>query len=66
MAPIRFSTLFSPWFLTRLFIHGTNFLGYTVYVLEGDEHKQDAIYKGNDCAVSQTFKELKIHLDEIF
>ena len=37
-----------------------------VYVLEEDEYKQAAIYKGDDCAVSQTFKELKIHLDKIF
>jgi Uma2 family endonuclease len=37
-----------------------------VYVLEEDEYKQAAIYKGDDCAVSQTFKELKIHLEEIF
>lgn len=37
-----------------------------VYVLEKDEYKQAAIYKSDDCAVSQTFKELKIHLDEIF
>ncbi|SHJ97352.1 Endonuclease, Uma2 family (restriction endonuclease fold) [Geosporobacter subterraneus DSM 17957] len=37
-----------------------------VYILEEDEYKQAAIYKGDDCAVSQTFKELKIHLNEIF
>jgi len=37
-----------------------------VYTLEKGEYKQAAIYKSDDCAVSQTFKELKIHLDEIF
>jgi len=37
-----------------------------VYIFEEDEYKQVAIYKGDDCAVSQTFKELKIHLNEIF
>lgn len=37
-----------------------------VYVLKEDEYKQVAIYKGDDCAISQTFKELKIHLDKIF
>ena len=37
-----------------------------VYIFEEDEYKQVAIYKGDDCAVSQTFKELKIYLDVIF
>ncbi|MDH7565971.1 MAG: Uma2 family endonuclease [Clostridiales bacterium] len=37
-----------------------------VYVLEEDEYKQAAIYKGDDCAASQTFNELKICLEEIF
>ena len=37
-----------------------------VYTLENGEYKQAAIYKSDDCAVSQTFKELKVHLDEIF
>jgi len=37
-----------------------------VYLLEEDAYKQAAIYKGDDFVVSQTFKELKIYLDEIF
>ena len=37
-----------------------------VYVLEEDEYKQSAIYKGDDCAASQTFNEFKICLEEIF
>jgi Uma2 family endonuclease len=37
-----------------------------VYVLEENEYKQAAIYKGSDCAASQTFNELKICLEEIF
>ncbi|WP_058486958.1 Uma2 family endonuclease [Defluviitalea phaphyphila] len=37
-----------------------------VYVLEKDEYKQAAIYKGSDCAASQTFKELGISLKDIF
>ena len=54
-----------------LFSWSELYLNYTlktveVYVLEEDEYKQAAIYKGDDCAVSQTFKELKIYLDVIF
>ena len=37
-----------------------------VYVLEENEYKQAAIYKGSDCAASQTFKELGISLKDIF
>ena len=37
-----------------------------VYLLEEDEYKQAAIYKGDDCVVSQTFKELGISLKDIF
>ena len=37
-----------------------------VYVLEKDEYKQAAIYKSDDCAVSQTFCGLKVHLEEVF
>ena len=37
-----------------------------VYVLEEGEYKQAAIYKGDDFAVSQTFKELGINLKDIF
>lgn len=37
-----------------------------VCILEEDEYKQAAIYKGNDCATSQIFDGLKIHLEEIF
>jgi len=37
-----------------------------VYVLEEDEYKQAAIYKGDDCAASHTFGGLKIHLEEVF
>jgi Uma2 family endonuclease len=37
-----------------------------VYVLEEDEYKQAAIYKGDDCAASNTFGGLKIHLEEVF
>ncbi|SKA87485.1 Endonuclease, Uma2 family (restriction endonuclease fold) [Caloramator quimbayensis] len=37
-----------------------------VYLLEEDEYKQAAIYKGDDCAVSQIFGGLKIHLEEVF
>jgi len=37
-----------------------------VYILEEDEYKQAAIYKGDDCAVSQIFGRLKIHLEEVF
>ncbi|MDK2793268.1 MAG: hypothetical protein PWQ25_2131 [Deferribacteres bacterium] len=37
-----------------------------VYTLENGEYKQAAIYKGDDWAVSQTFKKLKIYLEEIF
>ena len=37
-----------------------------VYVLEAGEYKQAAIYKGDDCAVSQIFGGLKIHLEEVF
>lgn len=37
-----------------------------VYVLEDDEYKQAAIYKGDDYAVSQIFKELGIALKNIF
>lgn len=37
-----------------------------VYILEEDEYKQAAIYKGDDCVVSQTFKELGISLKDIF
>jgi Uma2 family endonuclease len=37
-----------------------------VYVLKENEYKQAAIYKGSDCAASQTFNELKICLEEIF
>ena len=37
-----------------------------VYVLEEDEYKQAAIYKGADCAVSESFDKLEIHLEEIF
>jgi len=37
-----------------------------VYLLEEDEYKQADIYKGDDCAVSQTFSGLKVHLEEVF
>lgn len=37
-----------------------------VYIFEEDEYKQVAIYKGDDCAVSQIFGGLKIHLEEVF
>jgi Uma2 family endonuclease len=37
-----------------------------VYIFEEDEYKQAAIYKGDDCAVSQTFSGLKVHLEEVF
>ena len=37
-----------------------------VYLLEEDEYKQAAIYKDDDCAVSQTFSGLKVHLEEVF
>jgi Uma2 family endonuclease len=37
-----------------------------VYVLEDDEYKQAAIYKGDDYAVSQIFKELGIVLKNVF
>ncbi|AFK86089.1 Uma2 family endonuclease [Thermoanaerobacterium saccharolyticum] len=37
-----------------------------VYVLEEDEYKQAAIYKGSDCAASQIFDGLNIHLKEVF
>ena len=53
-------------FLTRLFIHHTNFLEYTVYILEEDEYKQAAFYKSDNCAASQVFGGLKVHLEEVF
>jgi len=37
-----------------------------IYLLEENEYKQAAIYKGDDRAVSQTFNRLKIRLEEIF
>ena len=37
-----------------------------VYTLEKDEYKQVAIYKGSDCAASQIFHGLKIHLEDVF
>lgn len=37
-----------------------------VYVLEACEYKQAAIYKGDDCAVSQIFDGLDILLEEVF
>jgi len=37
-----------------------------VYVLEEDEYKQAAIYKGSDCAASQIFDGLDIRLEEVF
>jgi Uma2 family endonuclease len=37
-----------------------------VYVLEEDEYKQAAIYKGSDCAASQIFDGLDILLEEVF
>jgi Uma2 family endonuclease len=37
-----------------------------VYLLEEDEYKQAAIYKGIDCAISQILGGLKIHLEEVF
>lgn len=37
-----------------------------MYVLEENEYIQSAIYKGDDYAISQTFKELIIHLKDIF
>ena len=37
-----------------------------VYLLEEDEYKQAAIYKGSDCAASQIFDGLDILLEEVF
>lgn len=37
-----------------------------VYALEDDEYKQAAIYKDSDCAASQIFHGLKIHLEDVF
>jgi Uma2 family endonuclease len=37
-----------------------------VYLLEEDEYKQAAIYKGSDCAASQIFDGLDICLEEVF
>lgn len=37
-----------------------------VYVLEEDEYKQAAIFKGSECSVSESFDELEIYLEEIF
>jgi len=37
-----------------------------IYVLEKDEYIQAAIYKGDDYAISHIFKELMIHLEDIF
>jgi len=37
-----------------------------VYILEENEYKQAAIYKGDDYAVSQIFKELGIVLKNVF